>query len=148
MENDNEMNKFLFHFEILLLLLIGLGCSKDVIVLKEIFDVCDVFSGMALVMAMAIMLELMKSSQRKREANRRRNRQFALESMLDLSDDHFKRMFRMSKATFDALVDKMADLWDEVDVGQAARSSGSHICLRTRLALTLRWMAGGHLYVL
>jgi len=77
MENDNEMNKFLFHFEILLLLLIGLGCSKDVIVLKEIFDVCDVFSGMALVMAMAIMLELMKSSQRKREANRRRNRQFA-----------------------------------------------------------------------
>ena len=103
----------------------------------------DAFNGVSLLLAMAMCVELIKATQRKREANKRRNREFALHAIEHMPDEEFKRMFRMSRFTFETLIAKLMDRWDEVDVTQAARSSGSHICLRTRLACTLRWMAGG-----
>ena len=81
----------------------------------------------------------------RRKGNRRRNREYALNEMEEMSDEHFKRMFRMSRSTFDILEEKLRDYVcnEYVDVDQATRSSGSHISLRTRLACTLRWLAGG-----
>lgn len=101
--------------------------------------------GIAMVLATTVLLQFMKSVQRRRERNRRRNRDFALNEMHEMSNAHFKRMFRMSRNTFDILEQKLHDLRGEssIDEEQAARSSGSVISLRTRLACTLRWLAGG-----
>ena len=95
------------------------------------------------VLAVSVFVNYMKWTIRKKKGNRWRNREFAPTEMESMSDDHFKRMFRMSRATFDSLEGKLMDFWEEMDVDQAMRSSGAPISLRSRLACTLRWMAGG-----
>jgi hypothetical protein len=112
--------------------------------LRQFFELCDNLTGLSLVLAVAVMLQFVQSVRKKRQANRHRNREYALNEMEAMSEKHFKRMFRMSKRTFNVLEEKLLDLWGaDVDEEQAARSSGSHITFRTRLACTLRWMAGG-----
>lgn len=80
---------------------------------------------------------------RNRVANRIRHRDYALNEMEVMSEQQFKRMFRMGKATFKQLVIKLEDTTDLPCDAAAQNSSGSAINMTTRLACTLRWLAGG-----
>ena len=46
---------------------------------------------------------------RKRQRNRHRNRQHALDEMDKMDDKHFKRMFRLSRHSFQILLDKLIE---------------------------------------
>jgi hypothetical protein len=81
---------------------------------------------------------------RERIANRHRNRQHALSEMNALSDREFKMMFRLSRSAFDNLLEMLYSNYSDPDDMRAKASSGSNIILRTRLAVTLRWLAGGN----
>jgi hypothetical protein len=80
-----------------------------------------------------------------RAANAILNRKFGLDMMASLSEYDFKRMFRMSRQDFGDLARKIA-LKLSFSVAQAERSSGSAITITTRLACTIRWLAGGSHY--
>ncbi len=82
------------------------------------------------------------SSPRKKKWRKDRNRGYALQEMEHLSEKIFQRMFRMSRRSFKILED-MLKKEISVDERKAVNSSGSVISLRTRLAITLRWLAGG-----
>lgn len=129
---------------ILCILSLKMDISSVILLLSEIFASFDEYDGVFILVATSFLVQFVKTGMRQRDRNRKRNREFALNEMNAMSDVHFKRMFRMSRATFEALEDKLLDLWgDGVNDVQAIRSSGSQISLRTRLACTLRWLAGG-----
>jgi len=54
----------------------------------------------------------------------------------------FKRMFRVDRETFDFILCKVEPLLSVANT-KACNSSGVPITSRTRLAVTLRWLAGG-----
>ncbi len=72
-----------------------------------------------------------------------RNRGYALQEMDHLDPRTFKRIFRVNRATFDELLELVAPLILHCDAQKAVNSSGTPIHLKTRLAVTLRWLAGG-----
>lgn len=81
-----------------------------------------------------------------KKRNRRRNRDYGLEEMEAMSERDFRKMFRMSRSAFNVLHDKIREDLDErmkLQRKYAINSSGSEISSRTRLAATLRWLAGG-----
>ncbi len=87
----------------------------------------------------------LKSTQRRgfsKAKNIRRNREYGLQYMREMSDQDFQRMFRVTREGFQQLCDGIA-LRLSIDILQARRSSGSHISITTRLAVTLRWLGGG-----
>jgi hypothetical protein len=71
------------------------------------------------------------------------NRGFALGQMDQLDDTTFKHMFRVGGATFDEILETITPYLDEKKSEKATNSSGSPISNKTRLAITLRWLAGG-----
>ena len=75
--------------------------------------------------------------------NHHRNRGFALEQMDRLDDATFKRMFRVDRQTFDEILYMIEPIMVERDAAKATNSSGSQISAKTRLAVTLRFLAGG-----
>jgi hypothetical protein len=88
---------------------------------------------------------------RKKDANSRLNRNYGLEWMNSLKDFAFKKAFRMSRAAFQELLQLLCNVYkvrSEVDgIGnkkQATNFSGSPVSMRTRLAVSLRWLAGGN----
>ena len=54
----------------------------------------------------------------------------------------FQRMFRVDRPTFDEIHGKIAPFLRSRNEVKARNSSGSEIPVRTRLAVTLRWLAG------
>jgi len=78
---------------------------------------------------------------RRKPRNRHRNRGFALEEMSFLSDELFQRMFRVDRSTFALLVDLIDPIIRRDEI-KATASSGSSVSTTTRLAVTLRWLAG------
>jgi hypothetical protein len=70
-----------------------------------------------------------------------RNRGFAIGEMDNLSDANFQRMFRLDRSSFYELQDILVSslIFDSV---KATATSGSSISSTTRLAVTLRWLAG------
>ncbi len=63
-----------------------------------------------------------------------------------LDDAQFRRMFRMDRTAFHVLESKLESFIGErsdTSVRKARNSSGSHIEMRTKLAVALRWLAGG-----
>jgi hypothetical protein len=72
-----------------------------------------------------------------------RNRGFALGQMDRLDDSTFKRMFRVDRSTFDKILVAIEPFLEEKKVEKAINSSGSSISNKTRLAVTLHWLAGG-----
>jgi hypothetical protein len=84
-----------------------------------------------------------KEGKRRKPKNSHRNRGFAIEEMSKLSERDFTRMFRIDRATFVELVE-ILDPHLRRNEEQAMRSSGSVIPTETRLAATLRWLAGGN----
>jgi hypothetical protein len=102
----------------------------------------------SIAMAVAANHALKKTAIRARLGNRHRNRGYGLKEMDLLSPREFQRMFRMSRYSFDNLLHQLHDDWgdsfgSDVHVMQAQRSSGDLLCMKTRLACALRWMAGG-----
>jgi hypothetical protein len=63
---------------------------------------------------------------------------------MDRSDPSvFKRMFRVDRATFNEILERIEPHMKHHNHVKAANSSGAPIVLTTRLAVTLRWLAGG-----
>lgn len=75
-------------------------------------------------------------------SNHRRNRGFALEAMDQLEPGLFQRMFRVDRPTFDEIVGRITPFLRQRNERKACNSSGSAITVRTRVAVTLRWLAG------
>eukprot|EP01032_Pedospumella_encystans_P019230 gene19230-21868_t len=63
--------------------------------------------------------------------------------MDSLSDEEFHRMFRMTRGAFSDLLSMIEPFMPVVDTTMATLSSGSSISNVTKLACTLRWLAGG-----
>ena len=80
---------------------------------------------------------------RGRARNIQRDRNFALRHMAELRETNFKRMFRLSRTSFQLLLDKISPHLPKISKIHAIRSSGSCISNITRLASTLRYLAGG-----
>lgn len=80
---------------------------------------------------------------RNRKGNRIRNRGYGLEEMAYFSDLDFKKMFRLSRSAFLKLERVVASEFPGDTARFAEFSSGSAICITTRVAVTLRWLAGG-----
>lgn len=82
-----------------------------------------------------------------KKANRHRNRGFMAQEMDELSARDFKAMFRMSRNGFNLLLIRISPRMNHSDsdlsVTRAISSSGSPIPKKTKLAATLRWLAGG-----
>eukprot|EP00600_Ochromonadales_sp_CCMP1393_P011227 CAMPEP_0175017390 /NCGR_PEP_ID=MMETSP0005-20121125/12371_1 /TAXON_ID=420556 /ORGANISM="Ochromonas sp., Strain CCMP1393" /LENGTH=398 /DNA_ID=CAMNT_0016274799 /DNA_START=829 /DNA_END=2026 /DNA_ORIENTATION=+ len=117
---------------------------------QSLSSMLEILLGMdrtfAVVLAISILssaAKLVEFTSRNRERNRVRNRQYGLDEMDALSDAHFKRMFRMKRETFNLLEQMLQPFFDDVDEAQGVAGSGSCISTRTRLACTLRWLAGG-----
>ena len=83
-----------------------------------------------------------RGSQRKRAANRRRNREFGAWHLRNLNPHEFRRMYRMTRASFEKLLGMIKDEITS-DSKQAKNSSGSPIPARSKLAATIRFLAGG-----
>ena len=89
-----------------------------------------------------------EQNKKKRKSPRYRTRYsaeergFVLKKFDKLSDDMFKRMFRMSRESFYKLHDVIEDLI-EVDEVKAKCSTGASISTVVKLAITLRHLAGG-----
>ena len=82
---------------------------------------------------------------RERARNRTRNREHAMNEMDSIPDSQFRRMFRMTRPSFERLLELLTDHIgprSEASIGKAVNSSGSITTLRTALAVTLRWLAG------
>lgn len=84
-----------------------------------------------------------RRSKRMRGRNAQRDRYDALEKMDALSDATFERMFRMDRCTFESVLDRISSFIKLPNEVKGTNSSGSVIPLKTRLAVTLRWLAGG-----
>jgi hypothetical protein len=66
-------------------------------------------------------------------ANRRRNRAYASQEMEEMTELHFKRMFRMSKFAFNQLLIKLEDYYDgPTDESAAENSSGEIVNKRNK----------------
>jgi hypothetical protein len=59
-----------------------------------------------------------------------------------LDDNVFKHMFRVDRATFDEILNKIEPIIEHRDEIKAVNSAGAPIHLKTRLAVTLCWLAG------
>lgn len=79
---------------------------------------------------------------RRKPKNYHRNRGYALEEFDRLPDAIFLKMFRIDRETF-LLLEQNLDRVLKKNEMKAKASSGSVISTRTRLAVTLRWLAGG-----
>jgi hypothetical protein len=77
-----------------------------------------------------------------RVGNVHRLRGYALEEMDRLSPNVFKRMFRVDRATFDEILERVSPFVGGTQEQKAINSSGTAIPTKTKLALTLRWLAG------
>lgn len=80
-------------------------------------------------------------SKNRKPHNSHRNRDFAVDEITRLSDLIFTRMFRVDRDSFYELVENIEIKLIRNEV-RAKSSSGSSINTITRLAVTLRWLAG------
>ena len=79
---------------------------------------------------------------KKRAPNRKRDREYGVKHMDQLSNREFRRSFRMTRVSFNKLLDLIKDQISS-DEKQAKNSSGSAISAATKLGATIRFLAGG-----
>lgn len=72
-----------------------------------------------------------------------RNREYGLNILRTMSDSNFKRMFRLNRLVFYELLSHLDIEPSSKGKINSQNCSGSFICGETRLAVTLRWLAGG-----
>ena len=78
----------------------------------------------------------------RRAPNEHRNRWAILQKISRMSDAFFKRYFRMDRASFQSLLETIKDHITK-DITKAVNSSGSPIHPSIKLAIALRYLAGG-----
>ena len=83
---------------------------------------------------LALKSEIEKSRRQRRPRSRPRDRRHAIEEMNHLSETEFMAMFRMDRASFNEV---------EVELENSLPSVNRNISIKTRLSVTLRWLAGG-----
>ena len=93
-------------------------------------------------LAAATLLLDLDSTKKSRAANKRRQRLDWFKHVGSIDERLFTRAYRLSPATFDELLDKIRPALEKNET-QAQRSSSSRIEPETRLAATLRYLAGG-----
>lgn len=81
-------------------------------------------------------------SKKTKARNRIRNRQYALETMRDMTDFEFERMFRVTRSGFAKLLGIIRPDIERCEF-RAIASSGSAITDIAALGATLRFLAGG-----
>lgn len=74
---------------------------------------------------------------------RKRDRNYGINELDYMTEAKFKRMFRMSRRAFNALLEKIQPFMPVIDTDKAVNSAGSEINNLIKLACTLRWLAGG-----
>jgi hypothetical protein len=74
--------------------------------------------------------------------NRRRFRHFAPIIISNLSDEEFKKTFRINRENFEILLGLVNPFMHTANAEMARRSSGSSISNRAKLYVTLRYLAG------
>jgi hypothetical protein len=79
---------------------------------------------------------------RKRKANRRRDRSFGIKHLNELNEREFRMMYRMTRKSFMKLFSMVKSDLTKCSK-QAECSSGSAIPSISKLAATIRWLAGG-----
>ena len=62
--------------------------------------------------------------------------------MDQLHPSAFKRMFRVDRETFSEIMETITPFMKTKNLGKARNSSGAPVLLKTRLAVTLCWLAG------
>lgn len=81
---------------------------------------------------------------RARVANIVRDRSGLLDALYGMTDVEFKQFFRLDKEAFRHLVSLLTPLLTGPhSVARAVASSGSAVCVDVKLAVTLRFLAGG-----
>jgi len=93
-------------------------------------------------LAAATLLLDLDSTKKSRAANKRRQRLDWFKHVGSIDERLFTRAYRLSPATFDELLNKIRPALEKNET-QAQRSSSSRIEPETRLAATLRYLAGG-----
>ena len=79
-----------------------------------------------------------------RSGNKKRDRTDVAAKILCLSDNEFKRLYRLDKRDFDDLLDKITpEVSSARHTQQAKNSSGGPVLPVVKLAVTLRFLAGG-----
>ena len=79
-----------------------------------------------------------------RSGNKKRDRTDVAAKILCLSDNEFKRLYRLDKRDFDDLLDKITpEVSSPRHTQQAQNSSGGPVLPVVKLAVTLRFLAGG-----
>jgi hypothetical protein len=73
--------------------------------------------------------------------NHHQNRGFAVQEMDRLDPSVFKNMFRLDRSSFDEQLEIITPYLIHSNEAKAKISSGSCITPKTRLAVTLRWLA-------
>jgi hypothetical protein len=63
--------------------------------------------------------------------------------MDSLNDITFKKMFRLDRLTFEDLLDRISSHVKLLNEVKVHNSSGRSISLKNKLAVTIRWLAGG-----
>jgi hypothetical protein len=86
--------------------------------------------------------EVRQTHRRRPRHSQLRNRGFAIHEMERLEDSLFRRMFRLDRETFFDIVRQISPIIQR-DETYAINASGQPITAVTRLAVTLRWLAGG-----
>jgi hypothetical protein len=93
-------------------------------------------------LAAAIASRELRPKKRFPKARRKRDRGYALREMEAMNDREFQEMFRVTRGRFDSILRKIeGDL--RKDEQKAKNSAGSPITATTKLAVTLRFLAGG-----
>ena len=89
-----------------------------------------------------------EAKKRRRVSKRRilytsKHRGFALQLMEELDESQFQKMFRLSRHAFNCLVEKIKPIVGKSNGLRHNHDPSKVISPRTRLACTLRWLAGG-----
>jgi hypothetical protein len=80
---------------------------------------------------------------RHKETNRSREHGFALNEMELLSDKEFTRMFRLNRSGFNHLLEKISPAISGKSLWNNHHHHQNEVPVKTKLAATLRWLAGG-----
>lgn len=84
-----------------------------------------------------------KLNMRFRLCNKIRDRNYGLQVMKNVSDEEFRTMMRLNRASFELLLSKLRPIIESNFKIYGKNSSGSCISSSTKLYCTLRWLAGG-----
>jgi hypothetical protein len=89
-------------------------------------------------------LDCAEGVKKRKSRNFHRNRQYVLETVETWTDVMFRRQFRVNRELFDSILSSVDAKYPITEISErmAILSSGSCICNRLRLYITLRILAG------